>query len=300
MSVDIPYEKKKILHKVSGTAFDTTTPLVTALPGRHKLNTAPVDEAAFSGSGGATRPKTEVSPKNFLKKGDGNKILATTTMPPVGSGNKSPDRSPAGSPAFEKTATARRGNPPNTTFRKFYERGDLPVQINHDHPRSIQWKIEVSQLDFHHYLPVFFDGLREVEHPYAMLAEIGSMNMLENGGKQILPVIPQLIIPLKNALNTRDPDVMTRIMHVLQKLLEADELIGQAMVPYYRQLLPVMNIFRTHNKNLGDGIEYGQRRMANLGDLIQDTLEMLERKGGDDAFINIKYLIPTYQSVCLT
>ncbi len=60
-----------------------------------------------------------------------------------------------------------------------------------------------------------------------MLAEIGSMNMLENGGKQILPVIPQLIIPLKNALNTRDTDVMTRIMHILQKLLEADELIGQ-------------------------------------------------------------------------
>ncbi len=71
-------------------------------------------------------------------------------------------------------------------------------------------------------------GLREVEHPYAMLAEIGAMNMLENGGKQILPVIPQLIIPLKNALNTRDTDVMTRIMHILQKLLEADELIGQA------------------------------------------------------------------------
>ena len=68
--------------------------------------------------------------------------------------------SPAGSPklAFEKTATVKRANPPNTTFRKFYERGDLPVQINHDHPRSIQWKIEVSQLDFHHYLPVFFDG----------------------------------------------------------------------------------------------------------------------------------------------
>lgn len=70
-------------------------------------------------------------------------------------------------------------------------------------------------------------GLRECEHPYNMLAEIGSMNMLENGGKQILPVIPQLIIPLKNALNTRDPEVMTRVMHIIQKLVDADELIGQ-------------------------------------------------------------------------
>lgn len=58
-----------------------------------------------------------------------------------------------------------------------------------------------------------------------------------------------------------------------------------------------MNIFTSKNKNLGDGIEYGQRRMANIGDLIQETLELLERRGGEDAFINIKYLIPTYQSV---
>jgi hypothetical protein len=142
-------------------------------------------------------------------------------------------------------------------------------------------------------------GLREVEHPYAMLSEIGSMNMLENGGKQILPVVPQLIIPLKNALNTRDPEVITRVLQVIQKLVESDELVGQALVPYYRQLLPVLNIFRAKNKNLGDGIEYSQRRLNNLGDLIQDTLELLERRGGDDAFINIKYLVPTYESVTL-
>ena len=82
-------------------------------------------------------------------------------------------------------------------------------------------------MPFDVWLALFVAGIREKEHPYAMLAEIGSMNMLENGGKQILPVIPQLIIPLKNALNTRDPEIMTRVMHVLQKLLDADELIGQ-------------------------------------------------------------------------
>jgi len=34
-----------------------------------------------------------------------------------------------------------------------------------------------------------------------------------------------------------------------------------------------------------------------LGSLIDETLELLEMYGGADAFINIKYLIPTYQSV---
>lgn len=28
---------------------------------------------------------------------------------------------------------------------------------------KIQWKVEVTKLDYHHYLPIFFDGLRENE-----------------------------------------------------------------------------------------------------------------------------------------
>ena len=34
----------------------------------------------------------------------------------------------------------------------------------------------------------------------------------------------------------------------------------------------------------------------NIGDLVGETLEVLERTGGEDAFINIKYMIPTYES----
>jgi len=48
--------------------------------------------------------------------------------------------------------------------------------------------------------------------------------------------------------------------------------------------------------NLGDKIDYSQRKNENLADLIQETLEILERNGGEDAYINIKYMIPTYES----
>jgi len=60
-----------------------------------------------------------------------------------------------------------------------------------------------------------------------------------------------------------------------------------------------MNLFKTSNANLGDKIDYSQRKGANLGDLIQQTLEMFETHGGEDAFINIKYMIPTYESCVL-
>ena len=59
------------------------------------------------------------------------------------------------------------------------------------------------------------------------------------------------------------------------------ETIGEALVPYYRQILPVLNIFKNQNKNMGDQIDFAQRRKVNLGDLIQETLETLEQHGGE-------------------
>lgn len=198
-----------------------------------------------------------------------------------------------------------RANPPNTEFRFYYERGDLPVQVFHKGKDKIQWKVDIDKLDFHHYLPIFFSGLREVEYPYSMLSLVGTMELITHGRSKILPVIPQLIIPVTQALNTRDPEVIVKVLKVLQILVEqkdpsSDNLIGQALVPYYRQILPVLNIFKNDNTNSGDGIEYGQRRKSCLGDQINSTLESLESSGGDDAFINIKYLIPTYESCMST
>uniref|UniRef100_A0A8C0D0S6 Uncharacterized protein n=1 Tax=Balaenoptera musculus TaxID=9771 RepID=A0A8C0D0S6_BALMU len=52
--------------------------------------------------------------------------------------------------------------------------------------------------------------------------------------------------------------------------------------------------------NSGDGIDYSQQKRENIGDLIQETLEAFERSGGEDAFINIKYMVPTYESCLLS
>jgi len=196
-------------------------------------------------------------------------------------------------------ATMRR--PVNTTeFRRFYDRGDLPVSVFHGAVGGkIAWKVDVEKLDFHHYLPIFFDGLREKEDPYRFLAVQGTYDMLDKGASKILPVVPQLIIPVKTALNTRDPELMCTMLKVLQVLVLSGEMIGEALVPYYRQILPVFNIFKSKNCNIGDAIDYAQRKRQNLGDLIAETLQIFETHGGEDAFINIKYMIPTYESCML-
>ena len=64
-------------------------------------------------------------------------------------------------------------------------------------------QVEIEKLDYHHYLPLFFDGLRETTHPYEFFARQGVHDMLEHGGKKILPVIPQLIIPIKSTCLTK-------------------------------------------------------------------------------------------------
>lgn len=114
----------------------------------------------------------------------------------------------------------------------------------------------------------------EVQEPYRFLSEQGVSDLLERGSHtKILPVIPQLIIPLKSkaahsscpvctmlwgfsrcclsastaALNTRDPEVLVRVLKVIQKLVTSGDMIGEALVPYYRQLLPVLNIFKNKN-----------------------------------------------------
>eukprot|EP00405_Crypthecodinium_cohnii_P036599 CAMPEP_0206540830 /NCGR_PEP_ID=MMETSP0325_2-20121206/9245_1 /ASSEMBLY_ACC=CAM_ASM_000347 /TAXON_ID=2866 /ORGANISM="Crypthecodinium cohnii, Strain Seligo" /LENGTH=303 /DNA_ID=CAMNT_0054038641 /DNA_START=89 /DNA_END=996 /DNA_ORIENTATION=- len=223
------------------------------------------------------------TPRATLKKGSGVGGALSSRSPR----KEIPIPAPPKAGAFTKRTIA------GSEFRRSYDRGDLPIQITHcGTANKISWKVDIEKLDYHHYLPIFFDGIREKEDPYRFLSLEGTHNMLEKGGSKTLPVVPQLIIPIKTALNTRDPEVIAVTLKVLQKLVLSGEMIGEALVPYYRQLLPVFNLFKNSAKNLGDSMDYGQRKRMNLGELIDETLEIFEVHGGEDAFINIKYMIP--------
>lgn len=198
------------------------------------------------------------------------------------------------------TGIFSRASIPPTEFRKFYIRGDLPVCIQHGTSNRVGWKIDLESLDYVHFLPIFVDGLREKEDPYRFIAVQGTYDLLDAGESQkILPVIPKLIIPLKTGLNTRDPEIVATLCKVIQALVLAGKgstCIGEALVPYYRQLLPTLNIFKNFNVNLSDRFDYAQRKKLCLGDLIEETLAILEQHGGPDSFVNIKYMVPTYES----
>jgi hypothetical protein len=296
---------KSFKNRETGSPFDyTDIDAIKRIPGSHQnVPSRDIDVSAFSLS---KRTKKEV-PDTFLKKGSGfGGALRTTKLADPRAEEKKESKLSRMSKKRKKTqssAKMRRDNPPNTQLRRYYERGDLPLQIEHGTNLRLAWKVEIDKLDYHHYLPILFDGLREKENPYAVVAEQGAYDLMQAAPHKVRPVIPQLIIPIKTALNTRDPEIMVKALKILQALIVCDVTpdspgkIGRTLVPYYRHILPVLNIFINSNSNLGDKIDYGQGSGGNIGDLINETLELLEIHGGRDAYLNLKYIIPTYQSV---
>ena len=90
--------------------------------------------------------------------------------------------------------------PARSTFRQSYDRGDFPISLKHDgRGNRISWKVRtvmvvmvviltmwwwqvpLESLDYHYYLPLFFDGLRETQHPYVFFAvQVGMTDCLEH------------------------------------------------------------------------------------------------------------------------
>jgi len=77
-------------------------------------------------------------PDHFLKRGQGESIKAHGGSPT----RRSPHPPKAG-------AYAARSNPPNTAFRRFYERGDLPIAVEHRGMKNvISWKVITARWNY--------------------------------------------------------------------------------------------------------------------------------------------------------
>jgi len=208
----------------------------------------------------------------------------------------------AGGPKPPKAGAFRRREVPDSLFPVRYNRGELPCSIEHRSAGyALTWICPLQTLDYEHYLPMFFDGIRVKEEPFKFMAKQGVIELLEASKgypERILPCLPEITKSLRIALNTRDPEIILTSLHCLQGVVECNAGIGKAMIPFYRQLLSIMNLFLTKRQNIGDTMDFGQRKGEDINAEIIKTLETLEQEGGPDAFVNIKYMVPTYES-CL-
>lgn len=359
----------------NGSPFDTTNEFPAAVrpPSRATPVRSPPNPNVFS----RTQKTPAKDPKDFLLRNSGFGGSASTAYRARSASPVAQFSTRLGVKPVPPKADpfAPRENPANTTMRRLYERGDLPCRIEHGLRRTLVWRVPEETLDLKYYLPIFFDGIREEEEPYCTIAEQGVDDLLRIGGEdRVLPILPRLIVPIRNALNTRRRKVVIRTLLALQNLSQLGSIptlvaatgvpfadavlppeamqhsspvsgsktwgggsasikaaaitnamtqtaanvlehvkrtkmlpiangkiqiptrIGVALVPYYRQILPVLNLYFTRAMHLGDQIDYGQRFRRDLCERVNDVLETLEAHGGPHALVNIVYMVPTYTS----
>ena len=134
---------------------------------------------------------------------------------------------------------------------------------------------------------------------------LGVLDLVDRTSHKIdVETLSKLIRPLKRALYTNDVSVARRVLLVLQRLARGnDGALGIALVPFFNQLLPRIYIIRERSLNTSaadvrtcDRIDDDRTNASNnLLRLIDETLFVLEQCGGPDAFVNIKFSVPTYE-----
>ena len=185
-----------------------------------------------------------------------------------------------------------------------YKRNEFPFIIGHKAVgNTIQWTCKQDEIDIPSMMPLFFEGLREKEQPFATIANEGILQLLRLAamrGEALGPVLPSCAAGLRAAFTSGDDVVLRTALRRMQDLLRADATVGRALLPLYPQLLPPLNTYIQVRSNLGDGIEYDQRVDPDIGALVLDTIELLEHRTGLVAFDKIKRFVPTYQSILHT
>jgi len=190
-------------------------------------------------------------------------------------------------------------------MRQFYDRGDLPVSVNRPstHPSggSVVWEVEPHLLDYDTYLPMFFGGLVELEEPYALFARRGVTDMLEHGeDSYVATTVPRLVTHIRSGLSEDNPQVCTAVILSLHQLIKVGKVTRKALLPFLKQLLPCLRrlLLRQSWSGYEDGCLDSENRAApNMSCLVEDTLQLLHKFGGKEAYKLIKSMCPTYSGV---
>lgn len=190
---------------------------------------------------------------------------------------------------------------PMSMLPRRYELNELPCTIEHGvSGHYLSWACPLENLDYEYYLPIFFDGLQVKTEPVCFLARQGIEDLLTAAKvlppAKVIACLKGICLPLRNALSKYDPVVVLAALKAIQQLVLCNKKIGEALLPFCKQFIGPMSMFLEESRNLGDGIDYGQRRMDDIGDEIRKTLELLEETGGPMALKYIKGCIPVYET----
>ena len=176
--------------------------------------------------------------QKFMKTGDLNKSVVLKER--KNENNKKTEK--------PKKMKKKNNNLENVLFRKFYERGDLPIVIKFTGPKqTLRWTKSPVDIDLFKYLPLFINGLTETEYPYDFISEIGSYELIAANPDKLIEVLPEIILSIKKALDSSNRTVIIKGIKIIQKLIETRPDVSVELIPYYKNLLPAF--FKNQRKN---------------------------------------------------
>lgn len=168
-----------------------------------------------------------------------------------------------------------------TNFGYVYSAGGIPCRIEHGNVKmKLKWDIPPENLDYDPTLIICFEGLLETKHPYNFAGKqcVRELLAAKGASEKIVPLLPRLISPLRNALASNREEIFIEAMNTTEML---SMLVKEQLNPHLHFFLQMINK-RSFN------IKYKER--------VFDLLRVLEMNGGDEALKVIKMKIPTYIS----
>ncbi|KAE9037744.1 hypothetical protein PR003_g6214 [Phytophthora rubi] len=169
-----------------------------------------------------------------------------------------------------------------TNFSSAYDSGSIPCRINHGSIRnSLQWTKDPNSLSYDPLLITCIEGFLETEHPFVFLARatFRELMRLKDARGKTLPMLAQVIVPLRGALMAKDDDTFLMALEATRML---SDLVEGEMNIYLPKLTQ-----QIHRKLLTKQLRAD----------VEDTLAVLESNGGKEALAIIRSKIPTYVSI---
>ncbi|POM63736.1 Sporangia induced parkin coregulated protein [Phytophthora palmivora] len=169
-----------------------------------------------------------------------------------------------------------------TNFSNAYDAGSIPCRINHGGIRSsLQWTRNPNTIPYDPLLITCVEGFLETELPFVFLSRttFRELMKLEDAREKVLPILAQVIVPLRTALMAKDDDTFVMA-------LEATRLLSDLVEGEMNVYLPKLTQ-QIHRKLLTKQLRAD----------VEDTLAVLESNGGKEALSIIRSKIPTYVSI---
>lgn len=169
-----------------------------------------------------------------------------------------------------------------TNFGYVYSSGGIPCRLDFSGAKmKLKWSIPPIELNYEPTLEICFEGLMETVHPYCFVARqcVKEMISAENSKEKILPILPKLLIILRQAL-ANDLEMI---------FLEAMDIIGRLSKLFKSDLNKYLNLILLQINRRSFKVKYKER--------VFNLLRDLEVNGGEEAFYIIKNKIPTYNTM---